>query len=398
MGVTSYFAGMKVIPWISVFVLWVLTCNVTRLHGQTWKYSFGWSVNYTYGKIDGQKVLYPNAYSMLKAEAGLSAKWPLSPNTTGYSTLSNVLRLGVFTLGVERRLNNRWTVISGVEFGGRLVNYTEYAQDGRGEGDSEEDLANIARRSFVVCSVPLLMKYKLYANKVDYSLMGGVFLNEAFSKGEVTPFYTTRQSMLFYPSLSVGFRICSVKSKGFALDCSYQYGLSEAISDQITVLSSAAANQPVKYVSATSNGSHFRLGVSYVFSVDHSKQKRRSATHSFIPFAERSVGKVVRIKTVSDTFQVCFEDNKTADADSIRIVLNQSDEPVMLELQDTAQCIDFDVHSRLTNTIDIYAINEGRIKPNTMLLRYVDHKNRRKVLLLNNGMEKYIRLKVIYLK
>lgn len=390
-----YFFPMKKVLKPYSFFLVLLLCH-GRSDAQTWRYSFGWSLTYSYGKIENQREIYPNDYSFVKAEPGLSADWPVNKTTTGFSAFENILRLGVYSAGLERKLNNRWSVLSGIEIGGRVMSYTEYAKR-PGNKVSEENLANQARRSFLVCSVPLLVQYKLYANKIACSLLGGVYLNESFSSAKTTPFYSTPNGYFFYPSLSFGFKVGSAKNKGLAFECAYQQGLSNAIEDQVMVRSAAFANQQPQQFTATSAGSHLRVGLSYSIPFRQAKTTRAKSS-GFVPYKERGIGRRLRIKTYSGNFRICFKDNETVDNDSIRVVFNKSTGEHILELTDTLQCLDFNVQDRLTNTIDVYAINEGRIKPNTMEIRYTDHRNKKRILVVNNPMDKYLRIKVIYLK
>lgn len=383
---------------LTCLILFMLLGLLPYSKAQTWSWRLGWSLSYTWGKIDGERQLNPNDYSMLKTTPGWSTGWSLDRNETGLSLFGNIMRLGIYSAGIERRLNNRWTLISGLEAGGRMVNYMEYAQNGRSGGDSEKDLANMVKRSFLVCSVPLLVKYKLYEKKIDYSLVGGLYLNEAFSSRKVTPFYITQDAYLFYPSLSIGFRMKAARKNGLAFECAYQQGFSKAIDDQILVRSSIVVLRNPDQVNATSLGSHLRVGLSYGLDLNPFERKKKASSSAFIPYQERGKGKVITIETLSDTFQVCFQDIQTVDTDSIRVVFNSSADDNLIGLLATPQCLSFDVRHQLTNTIDIYAVNEGLVKPNTMSVTYRDKKNRKKVLVLNNTMEQFIRIKVIYLK
>ena len=172
------------------------------MHAQSIYYNVGWSVTYTYGKINNQTSFHPNDYTNLSTSPGFSANWPIFDNKTNLSFVENLLRLGVISFGLEYRYNNRWSILTGAEIGGRKVLYREYATEPGSKEVQEKNLANSVNRSFLVASIPILIKYKLYEKKLSYSLLTGIYLNESFSSPFASPFYTTPNGYLFYTTLS----------------------------------------------------------------------------------------------------------------------------------------------------------------------------------------------------
>ena len=378
------------LPFLLIFIF-------GQLHAQSIHYNLGWSVTYTYGKINNQTSFHPNEYTNLTTSPGFSANWPTFSNNTNLSFVENLLRLGVISFGLEYRHNNRWSILTGAEIGGRKVLYREYATEPGSKEVQEKNLANSVNRSFLVASIPILIKYKLYEKKLSYSLLTGIYLNESFSSSFASPFYTTPNGYLFYPTLSAGIRISVPKLTNFSIDCSYQQGLSEASSDKLTLYSAKAYSLPSNEYTANSFGSHFRIGIQYALRKNN-KTLKQTQLPDFVPIENRTKGHVFKIDCLSDSFQICFEDVKTVDSDSIRVVFNNSTHYNEIELKDSAQCLTFDIHNQLVNTIDVFAINEGKIKPNTMTIRYTDKNNKRRALVVNNSMYKFIRIKVLYLK
>ena len=358
---------MRPFPLILLFFFLFSSENSFSQNEHRLKLSFGYGTAYTLATVNGQRAFRPHRESELAAEGGWSQQWPLQSGETKLKSWENFLYNSQFSFGVEKSISNRFSLASGLEIGGRYFTVTEYrTRDGRGVGPVvEEYYANRMTRAYLVSSLPLLLKTSLNGQgKLQFLGITGFALNYAHSVGKTTVFYESKSISTFFPTLHLGLEIRERYFNRLSLDLGWQAGFSNILQDEVVLYSGLNTGSNVQRFQVESRGSHLRAGLHFYFNSPGGK-KALPVSPGVLPIPP--VGKTIQVSLQSGPFELCIVDDQTIDDDSVKVLHDKQVLVEAMRLTKSEQCYTLNLDSTAEESeILIIALNDGRIKPNTM--------------------------------
>jgi len=211
----------------------------------------------------------------------------------------------------------------------------------------------------------LLLKTSLnQKGKLQVLALSGIALNYAHSLERNTAFYKSKELSTFFPSLHVGLEVKERYLNRVSIDFGWQIGLANILKDEVVIYTGLKTGDGIQRYAVESKGSHVRAGICFYFNAPSIKKPVPIVA---LPPSIPPIGKTIDIALESGPFQLSIVDDQTIDDDSVKIM---QDGQVVIEaigLQKNEQCFELQLDSTLGETeIRIIALNDGRIKPNTM--------------------------------
>jgi len=341
------------------------------------KWNIGYGTAYSYATVNTYRSFRPNRASALAAEGRWSQQWSMNTEETKLKSWENFLYNSQLYFGVEKQINKRLTLASGLEIGGRSFMLTEYlTQDGRDLGPIIETYyANRMVRSYLVTSMPILLKTSLnQKGKLQVIALSGLVFNYAHSLEKNTTFYKSKELSHYYPTLHLGMEFRERHFNRVSIDIGWQMGFSDILQDEVEIYTGIKTGNGIQRYEVESKGSHVRAGIRFYFNAPSIK---KALPKVVLPQGIPPIGKSIDIALKSGPFELCIMDDQTLDDDSVKIM---QDDKVLVEaigLLKSEQCFELQLDSTSGATeIRIIALNDGRIKPNTM-----------RVIIRQNGKE-----------
>ncbi len=378
-------------------VVWAQAPYKTR--GAKYNFSLYLGTTFSGGNIESEKERNISG-GRLVSESKWSTSWPLSSESTGVSFVENLTRKFTFSINIERILNQDFSLSSGLEIGGRHFTITESI-------DRNPNISLVSRRGYQVIGLPLLVIHNtrindfLYLRKT-FGLVGNIS-NSVAKSG----YYEVNNKHSFYPTLAFGLETTFKNSKGYllAFEVMWQQGFYNILDDHITPISplypiSTSSSSTVSNLdnySVQSNGSHLRLGLKFYlksFNPNHTDKSTR-IPNPLIELKKRDLGKIEEIKVDTNIVRICVKDFQTIDGDIISVEWNDSLILDKENLTDELSCIEVNLKQGFPNYLVVHAINEGRIKPNTVQVTIYSGKKKKQVFVTSDLKTSGV-LKLIY--
>lgn len=330
--------------------------GVSAQTGSRWFFTIGPSVTVGNHFAGGKNsITAPDVTGSHSIHPMFSPLWGYpNPQYTGPENLGRKLHLGV---QYERFFNPHFGLVTGLELGGRgyIIN---------------SEFSNDLLVSYRTISLPLYASFTPFKGSGFWSFRQnlGVELMYASSIPErVVGNIELRQKRNISPQLYAGLELIHNSfSAPFSFEVGYSHGFTNVIEHYYLGLDYVT---PVRIESA---GSAFHFKIKYLFKEKRDPLKEKFIQEKFDEYdllAYRDVKEPVLIKTAYDTIHVCVEDDQTIDGDSIAIEFNQRIIQRDIMIQREAYCFDIIMTQTGTNTLIVHALNEGKIPPNTCVIR-----------------------------
>lgn len=310
--------------------------------------------------------------------------WPEAAST---SFLTDIGRRYSLELTIERKMNKNFYLSTGFEVGGRFFSVeTKYFNQ---INDNNETYKPMIYRSFRNFSIPVSAAYNLNLNK-RFSIKpnAGFSINmpESFTQETWPGIYFVKAFSPIYLMLTLGTEINYnfKKGNGIALTATYSQGFTNIINDYLpdtrSIKDSVWNPQNGTYertdkfynnkVKIASNGSNFSIGIKYYFLPFGTNTNKLNNKIDFkkIDFSSRQLNNTIDMKLDTNYIKVCVWDDQRIDGDSVTIEYKDSLILNNIRLEKTPQCTWIKVAPHQSNYLLIHALNEGRIKPNTVKL------------------------------
>jgi len=323
-----------------------------------------------------------NAY---RTNAENSLDWPEAAST---SFLTDIGRRYSMELTIEKKLKNNFYLASGFEVGGRFFSVKTIGVE-PGYIDNWRPLVYRSYRNF---SIPFSAFYQLKINNrfsIKPNVGFSINMPESFSQRLMNDYYVTTSFSPIYLMLTIGTEINYTFKKGnaIALTAIYSQGFTNIIKDYLTDFRSindsiwdvSVGGDSVKvrfdksYVNkvvVASNGTNFSLGIKYYFLPFGSNEPKLDNKINFtkIDFSKRVLNKPTEIMVDTNYVKLCMWDDQRIDGDSVAIEYKDSIIYNNVRLDATKKCIWIKVEKGQPNYLIVHALNEGRVKPNTVRL------------------------------
>lgn len=324
---------------------------------------------------------YHSAYT-IKSENTMD--WP---DGLGTSFLTDIGRKFAMELGLEKQVNKRTAISVGLEVGARYFSVNQLYYHNGVYNNFEQPLVYRSYRNF---SMPIGISYnKRLFNQFSIKPNAGFSINmpESFSQKQMNDEYVVMAYSPIYFILSIGTEInYTLKNgNGIALTATYSQGFSNIIKDYVgdqrSIKDSIKDTPDGPYyridhyyqnkVAVVSDGSNFSLGIKYYFlPFGKSVIEKNKKTH--IPtapdFNNRIINKASEITVDTNYVKLCLWDDQRIDGDSVSLEYKDSIIFSNVRLEGTKKCIWIRVEKNQPNYLIIHALNEGRVKPNTVSL------------------------------
>jgi hypothetical protein len=328
-------------------------------------------VSYTYASfLSGSKVelegeLYTSNYYM---QSSYSTNWE---KQTNLSFSENFARKYHYALEVEAQVFKNIGISSGFEYGARLFRiFLDEGQYGN---------FLLVTRSFRTFSLPVSFHYNIYLHDRFYlQPTAGLHFNYTTSTSVSRNRYIVKNPKSFYPLLSFGcnFSYRAFNNLSIYTGIQYRQGFYNIIDDkfQIDLIAPGVGGIGWQYVDVISYGSHFSMyaGIKVPLSFKLSNSKNNLEK---VPFFERELTDIQEIIVDTSKIKLCVSDDQTIDGDSIAIEYKGEIIEPAIALVGKELCFEIEVSKNSPNYLVIHALNEGRIKPNTLMVKIIDGKN-----------------------
>jgi hypothetical protein len=352
-----------------LITIFILTAVFNNCYSQPYKIYFGVNNSFSYGYFysgvnlatGNQNISFSN-FQSISIENKSSLDW--SNELAGLSFFEALGRRHHINFGLEYFLNHKYSLTIGYELGSR--NFMV-------KGDNRI----IAFRSIRTHSVPILLShYNKIHNNIYFKKNIGLSVNLPISKnqqGFPVNSYETKSYSPIYPLLNLGadieYRFKNLNS--ILLGISYNQGFINIIKDRINYDIKFNDSQKLGYGSSSvfSNGSHWLFGVKYTRTFSPNKKPATNKPSIVkIPYSKREISMPTIIFVDSSIIKVCVFDEQTIDGDSVSIEYKDSVVIRDIRLDKNKNCINLKIEANQPNYLVIHALNEGRIKPNTVSL------------------------------
>ncbi len=273
---------------------------------------------------------------------------------------------------LEKKIKNNFFISTGFELGGRFFSIEKKTLTvfKSGEGNSFLPFVYRSYRNF---SIPFSAAYNLKINN-RFSIKPNVGFSintpESFSQGEWYDSYFVTSFSPIYFMLTIGTEINYNLKKGnaIALTAIYSQGFTNIIKDFIRDERTVNDKSYVNNVAVASNGTNLSLGIKYYFLPFGSTKTDNKIDFTKIDFSKRVLNKPTEIMVDTNYIKLCMWDDQRIDGDSVAIEYKDSIIYNNVRLDATKKCIWIKVEKGQPNYLIVHALNEGRVKPNTVRL------------------------------
>jgi|DEB19_MinimDraft_2_1074335.scaffolds.fasta_scaffold05191_2 hypothetical protein len=320
------------------------------------------------------------------------------PETASTSFLTDIGRRYSMELSIEKKISNKFFISTGFELGGRFFS-VKYAYVYKNSNNISED--PFIFRSYRNFSVPFSASYQLKINKrfsVKPNAGFSINMPESYSDRNFLGNYIIKSYSPLYFMLTVGTEINYNLKNGnaIALSAIYSQGFKNIIDDIIpTTLivknkwfdtanniyyDGSKDGTPIR---VASNGTNFSLGIKYYFLPFGSNKPKLDTKINFtkIDFSKRLLNKPMEIIVDTNYIKLCMWDDQRIDGDSVAIEYKDSIIYNNVRLDATKKCIWIKVEKGQPNYLIVHALNEGRVKPNTVRLSILNKEQEMPVLI-----------------
>lgn len=312
------------------------------------------------------------------------------PEAASSSFLTDIGRRYSLELSIERKMSKNFYLSTGFEVGGRFFSVeSKYFYQTNDNNDSYKPMMYRSYRNF---SIPVSAAYNLKLNnRFSFKPNAGFSINmpESFTQEIFPGIYFVKAFSPIYFMLTIGAEINYNFKKGnaIALTATYSQGFTNiindylpdqrAINDSIWDVSvggdSVKVRQDKSYdnkVVVASNGTNFSVGIKYYFLPFSSNANKLNNKIDFskIDFTKRQLNSTIDMKLDTNYIKVCVWDDQRIDGDSVAVEYKDSLILNNVRLEKTPQCAWIKIEPNQSNFLLIHALNEGRIKPNTIKL------------------------------
>jgi hypothetical protein len=356
-----------------------------RLPAQ-YRFYGGVSASYSYGSFSSGNTLdLPPNISMewdhtYITEAKLSLDWQRSPEV---SFLTNLGREYHISLGIERSLSDNFALSCGLELGGRSFAIRDadrlFGTD-----------AIVVFRNFRVYSLPVQF---IHRTKLGRSFFlresAGFSLNIPETYSQKSQLYETRAYSPLYALAILGMELGYTLGNGHEVSAtiSYNQGFVNVIDDEISYDIRYNDTQKTGWgrSKVLSNGTYLSFGIRYClnsFGIKPATGKKSQAGTALVPpdLRLRPVGKPADLKVDTPVVRVCVWDDQRIDGDSVSIEYKDSIIMGNIRLDRNRKCVNITAVKGQPNYLVIHALNEGRVKPNTVQVAVFDKSGERSLL------------------
>jgi len=313
--------------------------------------------------------------------------WPDAAST---SFLTDIGRRYSLELSIERKINKNLYLSTGFEVGGRFFSVeSKYFYQ---IGDNKDNYKPMIYRSYRNFSIPVSAAYNLKLNKrfsVKPNAGFSINMPESFTQVIFPGIYFVKAFSPIYLMLTIGAEINYNFKKGnaIALTAIYSQGFTNIINDYLpdrraindSIWDVSVGGDSVKVridksydnkVVVASNGSNFSVGIKYYFLPFGSNANKLNNKIDFskVDFTTRQLNSTIDMKLDTNYIKVCVWDDQRIDGDSVTVEYKDSLILNNVRLEKTPQCAWIKIEPNQSNYLLIHALNEGRIKPNTIKL------------------------------
>lgn len=348
-------------------IILILILSYKISHCQKYKIQFGLNNSYSYGYFySGSKLETGNPnieisnFRTISIDNKSSLEW--SNEFAGLGFFESLGRKYHINIGLEYFINKNTTVAIGYELGSR--NFSVNGDD-----------RIIAFRNIRTHSIPIILSnynrlYKEIYLKKNIGFSGNLPISKN-QKGYPVNTYETKAFSPIYVLLNIGadieYRFNNQNSVSFGI--SYNQGFTNIIKDRINYDVRFNDTQKLGLGSSSvfSNGSHWLFGVKYARSFLPEKKKTKvPLTSPKVTYSKRAISTPTEYRVGSSLINICVVDEQTIDGDSVSIEYKDSIVMQDIRLSKSKHCIQLKVETNQPNYLIIHALNEGRIKPNTV--------------------------------
>jgi hypothetical protein len=308
------------------------------------------------------------------------------PEAASFSFLTDIGRRFAMELGIEKKINNQFSISSGFEVGARYFSINQIYNYSGGQSVLDLPLVNRSYRNF---SIPFNVAYNQRIKgglSLKPSLGFSINMPESFSQKQFNDTYESMAYSPIYFMLTFGAELNYTfkKGNGIAISAIYSQGFTNVIKDYVgdqrrtkdtvgfengnyVIIDNYYKNK----VSLASNGTNFSLGIKYYFlpfGKEVQERKNKSINIVAVDFSKRLLNKTTDVLVDTNYVKVCVWDDQRIDGDSIAIEYKDSIIFNNVRLDATKKCIWIKVEKNQPNYLIVHALNEGRVKPNTVSL------------------------------
>lgn len=339
-------------------LLFLLSLTAFSQGGERYFFHFGPSL--TMGStFEGgvTSVSSPNITGTHHIEPMLSTLWGF-PNPQ-YSFLQNLGRKIHLGFQYERFFNDRNALVTGLELGGRGYII-------RSELSSDYVI------SYRTVSIPLYYSRSLW-NGSFWSLRGNLGSHVLYASTipdvvDAVIVLEKRKTLALqaYAGIELLHRSFSAP---FSFELSYTHGQKNLIKHSYLAL------DYVTPVSIQSTGSAFHFTVKYLLNEKRYPVKAVDLTGyvqtKYDELVFRNIKEPVKLQVPGDTLEICLSDDQTQDGDSVAIEFNNKLIQKDLLVTAAGTCFKLILEEGKPNTLIVHALNEGKIPPNTCLIKVI---------------------------
>jgi hypothetical protein len=370
-------------------ITWILVCLflLKATFAQKGNYRLFAEINtsYTYGSFGNGKVLYTNDPSSQwispYSKYEVQPRWSLDLPYQGLN-FTMFARKFHYKVGVQKYLSPKLSAIFGFEVGGRL--FAIMSTDSYYGGST----GTYVLRSIRNYALPLqVMHSSALSEKIALSEILGFSLNIPVTLYDDAFPYQAKPYSPLYLLLNTGLELEYKLSNGqsMAMNLMFNPGFKNIIDDKLLyeMYDMNTWEHRTEEARVYSNGTHLSLGLRFYFH----PHKEKTRDHQFKPalidplimYKKRVVTSPVNIKVDSNYVRLCVWDDQRIDGDSVTIEYKDSVLMNKVALTKEMYCITLRVERNQPNYIVVHAVNEGRIKPNTVQVMIIDHNGEKKV-------------------
>lgn len=335
--------------------------------------------------LDSDPKTRTDMYSSYKIKSENTLDWHEDMQSTSF--LYNIGRGLALELGLEKQITKKISISSGFEVGSRYFSINKINNK---KGVSLEDEAPFIKRSIKNFSVPFTISYNQTIKNI-FSIKPNVGFSinmpESYAQNLFEDEYLSMAYSPIYFMLTIGTELnFTLKNgNGIALTATYSQGFSNIIKDYIgdqrvlkdTLFNTQNGTYTVtehfykNMVAVANNGSNLSLGIKYYFlpfGKSVSPKNKKMPQLSPIDFKKRIISEASEIIVDTNYVKLCLWDDQKIDGDSVALEYKDSIIFTNVRLDTSKKCIWIKVEKNQPNYLIIHALNEGRVKPNTVSL------------------------------
>jgi len=335
---------------------------------------------------DDNPLTTPNSYKGFKIRDENTFDWPYAANDGFFN---NIGRRFAIELSIERNLGHNLFLSTGFEIGARYFSVLEKTFRNNSE-INDETYTQIIGRNYRNFSVPLTLAYNLKLNnRFSIKPLTGFSVNmpESFNFDDPGRKYFIKGFSPIYFMVVLGSEINYTFKKGnaIAINATYSIGFQNIIKDQFTdqrelksKVYDIGQNTYYDYSynfttinSIYSNGTNLSLGIKYYFlpfgKGNNAKPNTKINTEK-VNYNNRILNNSTTIKVDTNYVKFCAWDDQQIDGDSIAFEYKDSIIYNNIKLDGTKKCFWVKIEKNQPNYLVIHALNEGRVKPNSVKL------------------------------